>query len=30
MYNFSVDYESVDTGGVLDIHEYVMKKRNIK
>ena len=27
VYNFSVDYDSIDVDDVLDIHEYLMKKQ---
>ena len=30
MYNFSVDYRAFDTSNIIDIHKYLMKKRNIK
>ena len=26
MYDFSVDYESMDANNILDIHKYLMKK----
>ena len=31
VYDFSVDFENIDVGDVLDIHKYLMKyKHNIK
>ena len=30
VYNFSVDYDTVAVGDILDIHYYFMKKHNIK
>ena len=30
VYDFSVDYGSIDTDDFLDIHECLMKKNNIK
>ena len=29
-YNFSVDYDSIDTDFILDIHKYLMIKNNTK
>ena len=29
VYNFSGDYDAIAVGGILDIHEYLMKKNNI-
>ena len=30
MINFSVDYDSIDVGNVLDFHQYLTKKHEIK
>ena len=30
VYDFSVDYDTVDIDDVLDIHKYLMKKHDIK
>ena len=30
VYDFSVDYDSIDVGDILDIHKYLMVKKNIK
>ena len=30
VYDFSVDYGSIDVDDILDIHNYFMKKQNIK
>ena len=30
VYDFSVDYCSIDVDDILDIHKYLMKKNNIK
>ena len=30
MYDFSVDYDSIDVDGVLDIYKYLMKRHDIK
>ena len=30
VYNFSVHYDAVAVNDILDIHEYLMKKNNIK
>ena len=30
VYNFSVDYNSIDTSDILNIHKYLMAKNNIK
>ena len=30
VYDFSVDYRTFDTSNIIDIHEYLMKKHNIK
>ena len=30
VYDFSVDYGSVDVNDILDIHKYLVKKNNIK
>ena len=30
IYDFSVDYDSIDVDDILDIHKYLMKKRDIK
>ena len=30
LYNFSVDYNSIDKSDILDIHKYLMTKNNIK
>ena len=27
---FSIDYNAIDTNDILDIHRYLMEKRNIK
>ena len=29
-YNFSVDYDSIDTDFILDIHKYLLIKNNTK
>ena len=29
VYDFSVDYDSIDVGDILDIHKYLMKKNDI-
>ena len=29
-YNFSVDYKTLNTSNIIDIHKYLMKKHNIK
>ena len=29
IYDFSVDYDSTDVDGILDIHKYLMKKNDI-
>ena len=29
VYNFSVDYKTVDVGGIKSIHKYLMKKNNM-
>ena len=28
-YDFSVDYNTIDTSNIIDIHKYLMKKHNI-
>ena len=30
VYDFSVDYNAIAVGNILDIHAYVMKKNDIK
>ena len=30
MYDFSVDYNSIDADDILDIHTYLMKKHDAK
>ena len=30
LYNFSVDYRPFNTGNIINIHKYIMKKYNIK
>ena len=30
VYDFSVDYDAVDVGDIKDIHNYLVKKNNIK
>ena len=30
VYNFSVDYNSIDISDILNIHKYLMAKNNIK
>ena len=30
IYDFTVDYDSIDVDNVLDIHEYLMKKKTIQ
>ena len=30
VYHFSVDYRAFDTGNIITIHKYLMKKHNIK
>ena len=30
IYDFSVDYDSIDVGNILNIHKYLMKKHNTK
>ena len=30
LFDFSVDYETIDFDDILDIHEYLMKNNNIK
>ena len=30
MYDFSVDYDSINVDDILDIHKYFIKKHNIK
>ena len=30
VYDFSVDYDSIDAADILDIHKYLMKKYDIK
>ena len=30
VYDFSVDYNAIAVGNILDIHTYVMKKNDIK
>ena len=30
MYDFSVDYDSINVDDILDIHKYLIKKHNIK
>ena len=30
IYDFSVDYNIIDTSSIIDIHKYLMKKHNIK
>ena len=30
VYDFSVDYNSIDKSGILNIHEYLMTKNHIK
>ena len=30
IYNFSVDYKKIDVNDILNIHTYLMKKRDIK
>ena len=30
VYNFSVDYNSIDKSDILNIHKYLMTKNNIK
>ena len=30
VYDFLVDYESIDVDHILDIHKYLMNKNNIK
>ena len=30
IYDFSVDYDAVSVGDILDIHKYLMEKNNIK
>ena len=30
VYDFSVDYDSIDVDDILNIHEYLMKKHDIK
>ena len=30
IYDFSVDYDSIDVDDILDIHKYLIKKRDIK
>ena len=30
VYEFSVDYNIIDTGNIIDIHKYLMKKHDIK
>ena len=30
VYDFSVDYDSIDVDNILDIHNYLMEKHNIK
>ena len=30
VYNFSVDYNIIDTSNIIDIHKYLKKKHDIK
>ena len=30
VYNFSVDYNTIDTSNIIDIHKYLIKKHGIK
>ena len=30
VYNFSVDYNIIDTSNIINIHKYLMKKHDIK
>ena len=30
VYDFSVDYDIIDTSNIIDIHKYLMKKHDIK
>ena len=30
IYDFSVDYNTIDTSNIIDIHKYLMKKHDIK
>ena len=30
VYNFPANYDNIDVDDILDIHKYLMKKRNIK
>ena len=30
VYDFSVDYNVIDTSNIIDIHKYLMKKHDIK
>ena len=30
IYDFSVDYNTIDNSNIIDIHKYLMKKQDIK